>query len=136
MYVCMYVCMYVWRPFYFGIYLLSSRGNHLKYNYIHNSSLEPFSQDYGLAPHTTHVVSINFIRERLQLQFKVDSEQQIFETIWDFHDNFINFALRVFVRNLLKGNRPRNIFFFIIGFDTWPRIWTRTLRLIRQHITY
>ena len=26
-------------------------------------TLEPFSQDYGLASHTTHVVWVNFIRE-------------------------------------------------------------------------
>ena len=31
--------------------------------YIHNWPLQPFSQDYGLASHTTHVVSFHFIHE-------------------------------------------------------------------------
>ena len=31
--------------------------------YIHNCPLQPFSQDYGLATHTAHVVCVNFIRE-------------------------------------------------------------------------
>ena len=32
--------------------------------YIYNWPLQPFSQDYGLASHTTHVVFVNFICER------------------------------------------------------------------------
>ena len=31
--------------------------------YIHNSPLQAYSQDYGLASHITNVVCINFIRE-------------------------------------------------------------------------
>ena len=31
--------------------------------YIHNWSLKPFSQDYDLASHTTHIVCVNFIHE-------------------------------------------------------------------------
>ena len=31
--------------------------------YIHNWPLQPFSQDYGLVSHTTHVVCVNFIHE-------------------------------------------------------------------------
>ena len=30
--------------------------------YIHNWPLQPFSQDYGLASHTTYVVCVNFIQ--------------------------------------------------------------------------
>ena len=33
------------------------------HTYIHNWPLQPFSHDYGLASHTTHVVCFNFIRE-------------------------------------------------------------------------
>ena len=55
--------------------------------YIHNWPLQPFSQDYGLASHTTHVVCVNFIREWRVLQFNVVSELQIFETL--FHGWFI-----------------------------------------------
>ena len=43
--------------------------------YIHNWPLQRFSQDYGLASHTTHVVGVNFIREWRDLQFNVDSER-------------------------------------------------------------
>ena len=41
--------------------------------YIHT-----VSQDYGLISHTTHVVCVNFIREREDPYFNVDSERQIF----------------------------------------------------------
>ena len=40
-----------------------------------------FSQDYDLAVYLTCVVSINFIHECQDLQFKVDSERQIFEKL-------------------------------------------------------
>ena len=56
---------------------------------IHNSPLQSFSQDYGLASHITHVVCVNFIREWRDLQFKFDSERQIFEKL--FHGRFSNF---------------------------------------------
>ena len=44
------------------------------YTYIHNWPLQPFSQDYGLASHTTYVVCVNFIREWRDLQSNFDSE--------------------------------------------------------------
>ena len=37
------------------------------YEHIHNRSLQPFSQDYGLVSYTTHVVYVNFIHERRDL---------------------------------------------------------------------
>ena len=40
-----------------------------------------FSQDYDLAVYPICVVSINFIHEWRDLQFKVDSERQIFEKL-------------------------------------------------------
>ena len=46
---------------------------------IHNWPLQPFSQDYGLASHITHVVCVNFICEWWDLQFNVDSKREIFE---------------------------------------------------------
>ena len=57
------------------------------HTYIHNWALQPFSQDYGLASNTTHIVCVNFMREWRDLQFNVDSELQIFEKL--FHGNFI-----------------------------------------------
>ena len=35
------------------------------HTYIHNSSLQPFSQEYGLASQTSHVVCVHFIRDNL-----------------------------------------------------------------------
>ena len=46
------------------------------YNYIRNQSLQPFSQDYGLASYTTDVACANFIRDTVS---NVDTEQWIFE---------------------------------------------------------
>ena len=57
------------------------------HTYIHNWPLQPFRQDYGLASHTTHVVCVNLIHERRDLQFSVDYEWQIFEKL--LHGRFI-----------------------------------------------
>ena len=50
--------------------------------YIHNWSLQSFGQDYDPASYTTYVVHFNFIYECRDLQFKVDSERQIFEKLF------------------------------------------------------
>ena len=42
------------------------------FTYLLNWPLQPFSQDYGLASHITHVVCVNFSRE-WDLQFNIDS---------------------------------------------------------------
>ena len=42
--------------------------------YIYNWPLQFFSQDYGLASHSTRVVCLNFIHELQNLQLNVDSE--------------------------------------------------------------
>ena len=77
------------------------------HTYIHNWPLQPpFSQDYGLASHTSHVECVNFIREWWDLQFNVDSERQIFKKLF----MACLFTLRIFARNLLRGNCRRNIF--------------------------
>ena len=52
------------------------------YTYIRNWPLQPFSHEYDLAPHTTHVVCVNSIRKWRDLQFNVDSEGQIFEKLF------------------------------------------------------
>ena len=73
-----------------------------------------------LVSHTTYVVCVNFIHKWRDLLFKVDSERQIF---WEtFHGNFL-FTLRVFARNLLRGNRQRKTFrilFWCLAWDTNP----------------
>ena len=50
--------------------------------YIHNWSLQYFFQDYDLASYTTYVVCVNFIHEWQDLQFKENSERQIFENLF------------------------------------------------------
>ena len=81
-----------------------------EYDYINNWPLQPFSQYYGLASHITHVVCARFMREWRDLQFKDDSEQQIFEKIFMVD----LFTFRVFARNLLGGNCRRNPFFYFV----------------------
>ena len=65
----------------------------------------------GLRPsfsHHLYVVCVNFIYEWRNLQFKVDSQRQIF---WEtFHGNL----LCVFARNLLIGSRRRNTFCILL----------------------
>ena len=81
------------------------------YIHIHNWPLQPFSQDFGLSSHTSFVVGVNFIHKWRDLQFKVDSERQILF----FEKLFITilFNLRVFARNLLRGNHwKRNFLYF------------------------
>ena len=85
-----------------------------------------------LVSHTTHVVCINFRRKWLNLQFNVDSAQQI---IWEtFHGSF-NYS-QIFARNLLRGNRRRNIFLLYLILMSGLGLETRLLRLISQHTTH
>ena len=51
--------------------------------YIHNWLVQHFSQGYDPASHTTYVVCVNFKYEQQELQFKHDSEEQIFEKTSD-----------------------------------------------------
>ena len=58
-------------------------------NYIHIYIIghyNPSVRIIDLVPHATYVVCVNFIHKWRDLQFKVDSERQIWET---FHGNFI-----------------------------------------------
>ena len=55
--------------------------------YIHNLSLQPFSQDYELVSHTTYVVFVNFIRKWWDSHFKDDTKRQMF--LKTFHGNFV-----------------------------------------------
>ena len=98
------------------------------YTYIHNWPLQPCSQDYGLASHITHVVGVNFMRKQRELQFNVDSEQQIFEKL--FHGRFI--LLSEFLSEICWEEIGLEIFFFffIFRFAIWPGIPTRALLLI------
>ena len=48
----------------------------------------------------------------------------------------ILFTLRVFARNLLRGNRQKKKKLSEFYFVDWPRACTLALRLISQHSTY
>ena len=56
--------------------------------YIHSWRLQAFSQDYDLASHTTNVVYINCIHEWRDIQFKVDSVQQVFDGNFIYSQSF------------------------------------------------
>ena len=57
------------------------------HTYIHNWSLQPFSQDYGLAAHITHVVCVNFIHEWGTFSLTSTTNDRFFEEI--FHGRCI-----------------------------------------------
>ena len=78
--------------------------------YIHNWLLQPFSQDYGLASHSTHVVCINFIHEYSLTS--TPNDKFLRNLFWQFY-----FNLRVFARNLLREEIAEDIYFFKFPFD-------------------
>ena len=77
-----------------------------------NGRYNPSVKIIDLVCHTTYVVFVNFIYKWRNLQFKVDSERQIFFMA-------ILFTRRVFARNLLGGNRRRNIFRILLWCLAW-----------------
>ena len=95
---------------------------------IHNWSLQTFCQDFGLA---SHVVCVNFICD-----WRLTSTPNN-----RFLRNFLMtvlFVLRAFARNLLRGNRRRNIFGFsflmtALGYE--PRLWGLISRLTTYYTT-
>ena len=67
----------------------------LRNNILHTykySPLQYLSQDYDLASHIPYIVCVHFIHDWQDLQFKVDSKQQIIERFFIA----ILFTLRVF----------------------------------------
>ena len=58
--------------------------------YIRYWSLQLFNQDYDPVYLTNYVVCVNFIHEWRDLQFKVDSERQIF--VKTFRGNLISLS--------------------------------------------
>ena len=97
--------------------------------YTHNWPLQPFSQDYRLSSYTAHVVWVNFICVWRYLQFNIDSVRQIF-----FRNFFMAglFTLRVFVRNLLRGNH--RITFWCLTWDMNAGFTSnKTIHYLLQH---
>ena len=70
----------------------------------------------NLVSQTTYIVCVNFIRKWRYLQFKIDSERQIFEKLF----MVILFILRVFTKMLLRGNGIAEEILCVFCFDDWP----------------
>ena len=98
--------------------------------FLLNWSLQSFRQVYNLPSPTMHVVRDNFIHDRRDLQFKIDSEGQIFEKFF----LIILFTLRVFGRRLLRGSCHRNICssYLSCGSNLWLATYLTTATLIPQ----
>ena len=105
----------------------------LWHTYIHNYPLQSFkSGDYSsfLVSHTTYVVCVNFIHKWQDLQFKVDSERQIWETVpWQFY------LLSEFLPEICWEEIAEEIL-FVFRFDVWPGTGTLAFRLISQYTIY
>ena len=90
--------------------------------YIHNWSLQPFRiRIIDLVSHTTYVVCTHFIHKLRDLQSKSTPNDRFFEKI--FMALSLTLRVRVFARNLLRGNRQRNAFrilFWCLALDSNP----------------
>ena len=75
----------------------------------------PLVRIIDLVSHATYVVCVNFMHNWLDLQFKVDSERQIF---WEtFNGNFIYFS--EFLPEICWKEIAEEIL-YIFRFDVWP----------------
>ena len=84
-----------------------------------------------LVSHTTYVVSVNFIHKWRDLQFKVDSERQMF---WEtFHGNF--YLISEFLPEICWVEIAEDIL-FVFCFDEWPGVRSLAFHVISQHTTY
>ena len=92
----------------------------LRYIYIYNLPLKPFSKYYYLTSHTTYVVYVNFIHKWRDLQFKVDSNDRFLRNFsWQFYllSEFLpEICSRLHIQNLL------NFFFFFVFFFKFKQI--------------
>ena len=88
---------------------------HAYITYIHTLVITIFHSGLRQISHTTYVLCFNYIHGWWDLQFKVDSERQIFEKLFVA---FL-FTLRVFARRLMKG------IFFNISFSWRCLSWSR-----------
>ena len=90
------------------------------HTYIHNWSLQPFSQDTDLAYHSTYVACL-----------KSTSNDRF---LWNFLMTIL-LTLRVFVRNLLNGSRQNKYSFFIFRFAEYDLSWGLKSGLVSNNPT-
>ena len=76
------------------------------------------------------MLCVNFIHEWRDLQFKVDSERQIFEKFF----MAILFALSILAKFCREKIAEEVLFVFC--YDVWPSVRTLALSLINQRTTY
>ena len=101
---------------YFQNFFQKSAERHSPMKYMHTYIIghnNPSVRIIDLVFHTTYVLHSYIWRD---LQFKVDSEPQIF---FEKLVMAILFTLRVFAKNLLRGNRRRNTFRILFWCLAW-----------------
>ena len=105
------------------IYLLMKFLSKIPHIHIYiNGHYNPSVRIIDLVSHTTYVVNVNFLHEWRDLNFKVDSEQQIF---WEtFHGNFI---YSEFLPDICWEEIAEEML-FVFHFDVWPGTRTLTSR--------
>ena len=90
---------------------------HILWTYIHTYIIDhynPSDRIIDLVSYTTYVVCVNFIHKWRALQFKVDTERQIF---WEtFHGNFI------YSQSVCQKSAEKIVeeILFAFCFDVWP----------------
>ena len=115
----------MWHPYFEKFLLL--------HPYIHNCSFQSFSQDCGLASHTTHVVCVNFICQwRGTYSLMSPPNNRFFEKL--FHGKF--YIPPELIPEICWEKAVEKIFFSYFRFVGWLGIRTRALCLISQNTTH
>ena len=99
---------------------------------VFNWLLQPLSQDYNVAYHTTHGLGINFMHEWRDLQFKSDSAE--WQIILKSFFMAILFTLRVHKPESQKtadSKSPKEILLLSkILFEIWTKGWITGFHLV------
>ena len=122
------------------VWLISNRWRHWElfkmnyrmHTYIHNWPLHPFSQDFGLASHITHVVCVNFIRDRRTYSLTSTPNYKFLRNF--FHGSFI--LLSELLSKICWEEAAEEIFFLFQFLKTNLGYEPRLLSLISRHTTY
>ena len=101
-------------------YSAKLKQSYIQFQYIHFCSMSctyiighynPSVRIIDLVSHTTYVVCVNFLHKWRDLQFKVDSERQIF--FWEtFHGNFTYF--QSFCQKSAERKSPKKYFSYFV----------------------
>ena len=115
-----YAIMMIFNKIFKKSFIIATVTLFFLFTYIHNWPLQPFSQDYGLASHTTHVVCVNFIRECGTYSLTSTPNDRFFEKL--FHGSF--YLLSEFLPEICWEKVAEEIFFIFhfwwLTLDTNP----------------